>query len=100
MTLASSSLQSQPIHATPRKVLSESPKGDAEMNGKVTYRQHVSFCGKPKCRKCRDGIGHGPYWYAYQVVDGHTVRTYIGKHLPSETKVIEEPPTALTPLNK
>jgi predicted ATPase len=70
------------------------------MNGKVTYRQHVSFCGKPKCRKCRDGIGHGPYWYAYQVVDGHTVRTYIGKHLPSETKVIEEPPTALTPLEQ
>jgi len=26
--------------------------------------------------------------------------TYIGKHLPSETKVIEEPPTALTPLEQ
>ncbi|HJT55206.1 MAG TPA: AAA family ATPase, partial [Ktedonobacteraceae bacterium] len=70
------------------------------MNGKVTYRQHVSFCGKPQCRKCRDGIGHGPYWYAYQVVDGRSVRTYIGKHLPAETRVRENPPVELAPLEQ
>ncbi|HEX6485039.1 MAG TPA: DUF6788 family protein [Ktedonobacteraceae bacterium] len=70
------------------------------MNGKVTYRQQVSFCGKPNCRKCRDGIGHGPYWYAYQVVDGHTVRTYIGKHLPPETRVKEESSIELPPLEQ
>ena len=53
------------------------------MDEKVTYRQQVNFCGKPRCRKCRDGIGHGPYWYAYHLTDdGRTVRTYIGKHLP------------------
>jgi predicted ATPase len=68
------------------------------MNGKVTYRQQVSFCGKPRCRKCRDGIGHGPYWYAYQIVDGHTVRTYIGKHLPSETRIREDSSIELPPL--
>src|SRR5579875_1854504 len=54
------------------------------MNGNnVTYRQQYSFCNKPACRKCREGVGHGPYWYAYQAVQGRTVRTYIGKTLPA-----------------
>jgi tetratricopeptide (TPR) repeat protein len=53
------------------------------MDEKITYRQQVSFCGKPRCRKCRDGIGHGPYWFAYSLTtEGRTVRTYIGKQLP------------------
>ena len=47
----------------------------------VKYRQQVNFCGKPGCRKCREGIGHGPYWYSYRVVDGRTISTYIGKEL-------------------
>src|SRR5438270_1577786 len=54
------------------------------MDGKVTYHQQVSYCGKPRCRRCREGIGHGPYWYAYKVVDGRTIRTYIGKVLPPD----------------
>jgi DNA-binding SARP family transcriptional activator/Flp pilus assembly protein TadD len=54
------------------------------MNGtNITYRQQKSLCNKPGCRKCREGIGHGPYWYAYQVMNGRTVRTYIGKTLPA-----------------
>ncbi|HEY1353541.1 MAG TPA: AAA family ATPase [Ktedonobacteraceae bacterium] len=58
------------------------------MNGNtITYRQQHSFCSKPGCRKCRDGIGHGPYWYAYQVVQGRTVRTYIGKTLPDGVQI-------------
>src|SRR5258708_15957615 len=57
------------------------------MGGKVTYRQQINFCGKPGCRKCRDGIGHGPYWYSYRVVDGRAVRTYIGKPLPPGVQV-------------
>ncbi|GAC1423039.1 MAG: AAA family ATPase [Ktedonobacteraceae bacterium] len=58
------------------------------MNGsnKITYHQQISYCGKSRCRRCREGIGHGPYWYAYQTVDGHTTRTYIGKHLPAEAQ--------------
>src|SRR5215472_14197170 len=53
------------------------------MNDFVTYRQQVNFCGKPRCRKCRDGIGHGPYWYAFHVTaDGRKERVYIGKNLP------------------
>jgi DNA-binding SARP family transcriptional activator/tetratricopeptide (TPR) repeat protein len=54
------------------------------MEGKITYHQQVSYCGKPRCRKCQEGIGHGPYWYAYKTVNGHTTRTYIGKSLPPE----------------
>ncbi len=54
------------------------------MNSKITYHQQVSYCGKTRCKKCREGVGHGPYWYAYKTVDGHTTRTYIGKGLPEE----------------
>src|SRR5919109_708940 len=61
------------------------------MDGKVTYHQQVSYCGKPRCRRCREGIGHGPYWYAYQTVNGRTIRTYVGKHLPGEMKGAIEP---------
>src|SRR3989440_4162187 len=72
------------------------------MDGKVTYHQQVSYCGKPRCRRCREGIGHGPYWYAYKVVNGRTIRTYIGKVLPPDIQasldgVHESPiPTATT----
>ncbi|QBD83130.1 tetratricopeptide repeat protein [Ktedonosporobacter rubrisoli] len=52
------------------------------MHSKVTYHQQVSYCGKPRCRKCREGKGHGPYWYAYKTEGGRTTRTYIGKELP------------------
>jgi DNA-binding SARP family transcriptional activator/predicted negative regulator of RcsB-dependent stress response len=66
------------------------------MNGNtITYRQQHSFCSKPGCRKCRDGIGHGPYWYAYQIVQGRTVRTYIGKTLPDGVLIGQTP--ALSP---
>jgi DNA-binding SARP family transcriptional activator len=54
------------------------------MDGKITYHQQVSYCGKPRCRRCREGIGHGPYWYAYQTINGRTVRTYVGKEPPAE----------------
>ncbi len=56
--------------------------GASSMHGTVSYRQQVSYCGKARCRRCSEGIGHGPYWYAYHSIDGRTVRTYIGKELP------------------
>ena len=52
------------------------------MNEKATYRQQYTFCGKPNCRHCREGQGHGPYWYAYITRNGQTVRKYLGKQLP------------------
>lgn len=60
------------------------------MNGKITYHQQASYCGKPRCRKCREGTGHGPYWYAYQTINGRTTRTYIGKNLPPEVLAARE----------
>jgi DNA-binding SARP family transcriptional activator/Tfp pilus assembly protein PilF len=54
------------------------------MSSKVTYRQQFTRCGKPRCRKCREGAGHGPYWYAYWSEKGRTVSKYIGTHLPED----------------
>ncbi|WP_376793837.1 tetratricopeptide repeat protein [Thermogemmatispora sp.] len=54
------------------------------MNSKVTYYRQYSFCGKPQCKRCRQGRGHGPYWYAYRSEGGHITRTYIGRTLPPE----------------
>ncbi len=72
------------------------------MDSKITYHQQVSYCGKPRCRRCREGTGHGPYWYAYQTVNGRTVRTYVGKELPialqaQATGVTEESSEVLSP---
>ncbi|HZU01385.1 MAG TPA: DUF6788 family protein [Ktedonobacteraceae bacterium] len=67
------------------------------MQEKVTYHQQPSFCGKPGCRKCRDGVGHGPYWYAYTTVAGQTRRTYVGKELPPEAQQASHPQKAEIP---
>src|SRR5215469_13804100 len=56
------------------------------MNGKVTYRQQYTRCGKQRCHKCKEGSGHGPYWYAYWSEKGRTVSKYIGTHLPEEVE--------------
>lgn len=62
------------------------------MDDFVTYRQQVNFCGKPRCRKCRDGVGHGPYWYAFHVTaTGRRERVYIGKNLPPGVTNVESP---------
>lgn len=54
------------------------------MHGKVTYRQQYTRCGKERCRKCKEGAGHGPYWYAYWSENGRTISKYIGIHSPTE----------------
>ncbi|WP_126556929.1 DUF6788 family protein [Dictyobacter kobayashii] len=65
-------------------------------HSKITYHQQVTYCGKPRCRRCREGIGHGPYWYAYQTVNGQTTRTYIGKNLPQEVQLCLDTPSTTT----
>ena len=52
------------------------------MSSKVTYRQQFTRCGKQRCQTCRQGAGHGPYWYAYWSVNGRTVSKYLGKDVP------------------
>ncbi len=46
------------------------------------YRQEFYKCNKDRCKKCRDGPGHGPYWSRYWWEDGKTRKEYIGKTLP------------------
>src|SRR5260370_22012678 len=52
------------------------------MNSKITYRQQYTRCGKERCRKCKAGAGHGPYWYAYWSENARTVSKYIAIRLP------------------
>ncbi len=58
------------------------------MNSKVTYHQQPSYCGKTRCKKCREGVGHGPYWYAYKTenlvsfVSNAAMLLYNGRLLP------------------
>src|SRR6266700_7178583 len=60
------------------------------MNNKVTYRQQFTRCGKQRCRKCKEGGGHGPYWYAYWSENGRTVSKYIGTHLPPDIEQAQQ----------
>lgn len=59
--------------------------GDAEVaeerhRGGITYRLQRVKCGKPGC-KCADGLGHGPYWYAFWRAGNRVRSKYIGKVL-------------------
>src|SRR5947209_1432704 len=74
------------------------------MRNKITYRQQYTRCGKERCHKCKEGVGHGPYWYAYWSENGRTVSKYIGLHRPPDSntnngKSIADKP-ASTPVQK
>jgi len=56
------------------------------------YRQEFYKCNKERCKKCRDGPGHGPYWSRYWWEDGRTRKQYIGKNLPLTKDTGEEGP--------
>ena len=98
MTPFDTSIAPRSVHedrTTSLSVPGDGHKGTGEtMDDEVTYRQQVTFCGKPRCRKCQQRIGHGPYWFSYQVVESRTVRTYIGKNLPPGVQV---PPEQTSP---
>lgn len=49
---------------------------------KIFYKQEYVRCGKEKCRKCADRIGHGPYWYTYTFTNGQSRKRYVGLNLP------------------
>lgn len=53
---------------------------EKSFNG-VIYRLQFNTCGKENCKKCSEGDGHGPYWYAYGI---EFARKYIGKELPTD----------------
>src|SRR5438270_9395816 len=60
------------------------------MSSKITYRQQYTRCGKERCRKCKEGVGHGPYWYAYWSENGRTVSKYIGIRLPADIEIKQQ----------
>jgi hypothetical protein len=39
-------------------------------------------CGKASCSTCRNGQGHGPYWYAYWREGSRLRSGYVGKVHP------------------
>ena len=52
-------------------------------NQHITYQLQYRKCGKNSCDTCRDGHGHGPYWYAYWREGSRLRSGYIGKVQPS-----------------
>lgn len=49
----------------------------------ITYQLQYRKCGKPRCGTCAQGLGHGPYWYAYWR-EGTRLRSgYVGKLPPA-----------------
>ncbi|HEV2581993.1 MAG TPA: DUF6788 family protein, partial [Ktedonobacteraceae bacterium] len=65
------------------------------MKNKVTYRQQYTRCGKQRCRKCKEGPGHGPYWYAFYSEKGRTVSKYIGIHAPADLNISQTSASAV-----
>jgi len=59
------------------------------MQGRIAYRQQFTRCGKERCRKCKEGEGHGPYWYAYWSENGRTKSKYIGVRPPPELETTQ-----------
>ena len=48
----------------------------------ITYQLQYRKCGKPSCKTCREGKGHGPYWYAYWREGSRLRSGYVGKIPP------------------
>src|SRR5437764_2256338 len=55
-------------------------------NQHITYQLQYRKCGKTSCGTCRDGQGHGPYWYAYWREGSRLRSGYIGKVQPAGNK--------------
>jgi len=52
-----------------------------------TLRLEMVKCGKERCKKCREGPAHGPYWYLYFRKNGRLKSRYIGKMIPDDLEV-------------
>ena len=63
----------------------------------ITYQLQYRKCGKASCSTCRNGQGHGPYWYAYWREGSRLRSGYVGKvhpHLQGQTT----PPVQTNPV--
>jgi hypothetical protein len=54
-------------------------------NHHITYQLQYRKCGKPTCSTCREGQGHGPYWYAYWREGSRLRSGYVGKEHPDRS---------------
>jgi hypothetical protein len=52
----------------------------------ITYQLQFRKCGKASCSTCRNGQGHGPYWYAYWREGSRLKSGYVGKIHPGLKK--------------
>lgn len=44
-----------------------------------TYQEQFRKCNKAACNACKQGPGHGPYWYAYWRENDMLHSRYVGK---------------------
>jgi hypothetical protein len=67
----------------------------------ITYQLQYRKCGKASCSTCRNGQGHGPYWYAYWREGSRLRSGYIGKVHPQlqeqATPLASSDPTLVGP---
>jgi hypothetical protein len=49
----------------------------------ITYHLEYRKCGRPSCRTCRMGPGHGPYWYASWRNGSQVYSLFIGTVRPA-----------------
>ena len=56
----------------------------------ITYQFQFRKCGKATCGTCRDGQGHGPYWYAYWREGARLRSGYVGKVSPEARTFLQE----------
>jgi hypothetical protein len=62
---------------------------DSFREGDTRYLLQYVKCGKAKhgkCRRCREGAYHGPYWYGYRWTGENMESTYHGKARPGTMK--------------
>lgn len=52
----------------------------------LTYRQEWTRCNNERCKKCKESLGHGPYWYAYWREGTRVRKKYVGKELGPELR--------------
>ncbi|MBV9454956.1 MAG: hypothetical protein JOZ19_12705 [Rubrobacter sp.] len=81
-----------------RRILAERKEGnrprvvDSFREGDARYLLEYVKCGRAvsgKCRRCREGELHGPYWYSYTWDGKKTVSKYHGKTRPGLAEVKE-----------
>src|SRR2546430_3311726 len=65
-----------------RKAAETRAKNRALLPQKITYELQYRKCGDLTCKSCREGQGHGPYWYAYWREGNRVKSKYIGKNKP------------------